>query len=330
MAVSRRDMQAEMPWRETERFRLLAPEEKRRQKRTVVAKKNKGLATYEAKSLVQQVIDEVVNSDKSDEVLSEPSPRAAVKERPVHYCSTTDVPEDVPSQAASLWSDETDPEELPKELLGGWSTVSTRDGRDDGGLSGGPSWATSAECGSTWGSTAGLGAAIHKVPVLSSTPTPGPEEYRDEASRRSFYVALRRADAAAALVKVRAVAARECEQSLLAQIDAALRCLRWATQCRQELWQCFYQAPPAKAGYNADASAAGDRTATVLRSAQQCLRSYPQVLSQAWDPATSGDVLGRVALSTPVRLLQSLVEMVEGKSRGLPDVTECMRTALHV
>jgi hypothetical protein len=63
----------------TELFGSLDSEQKKRKKKSVDKKKKKTIAAYEAKSLVQQVINETCNSDESDVVSVPASPTAAAE-----------------------------------------------------------------------------------------------------------------------------------------------------------------------------------------------------------------------------------------------------------
>jgi hypothetical protein len=96
---------------EIEYFGHLDSEEKKRKKKSVDKKKKKSVAAYEAKSLVQQVINETCNSDDSDVVSVPASPAAAaevdrqlfvrtkqeVNGGPRVECSTTDPSSSCPS-----------------------------------------------------------------------------------------------------------------------------------------------------------------------------------------------------------------------------------------
>lgn len=64
---------------EIEYFGHLDSDEKKRKKKSVDKKKKKSIAAYEAKSLVQQVINETCNSDESDVVSVPASPTAAAE-----------------------------------------------------------------------------------------------------------------------------------------------------------------------------------------------------------------------------------------------------------
>jgi hypothetical protein len=63
----------------TELFGSLDSEQKKRKKKSVDKKKKKTIAAYEAKSLVQQVINETCNSEESDVVSVPASPTAAAE-----------------------------------------------------------------------------------------------------------------------------------------------------------------------------------------------------------------------------------------------------------
>merc|ERR1712118_28389 len=63
----------------TELFGSLDSEQKKRKKKSLDKKKKKTIAAYEAKSLVQQVINETCNSEESDVVSVPASPTAAAE-----------------------------------------------------------------------------------------------------------------------------------------------------------------------------------------------------------------------------------------------------------
>merc|ERR1719420_2285849 len=63
----------------TELFGSLDSEQKKRKKKSIDKKKKKTIAAYEAKSLVQQVINETCNSEESDVVSVPASPTAAAE-----------------------------------------------------------------------------------------------------------------------------------------------------------------------------------------------------------------------------------------------------------
>jgi hypothetical protein len=274
-------------------FSTLDADERRRAKKTVVAKKRKGLAAFEAHSLVQQVIDEVETAE-ADEVLSDhEAARAAVAPKE----SSTDELEEPSTKWG--WSDDEEDSKFTS-LCGGLSTVSTMSGGD---------------AGSSWG-TFGSGSQKLEAAFKKASVTPSEPSDDDEPLRTAFYKALRGRDPVGKIGQMRAQASSDGQRLLCKQIDSALQCLRYAEWCRAQLWQCFHQSPTFESGFPAADGPAAERTAHALRQGQLCVRGLPQALAKSWDPRTSGDVLGRVSMSVPLQLLSSLVEMVEGRAGG--------------